>query len=584
MWYLLDIMCIPCAPGFFKNATGFGLCTPCPSGYFASHSQASTCSPCGGGPMANIICPSGSPNPLHFNNSLLEDSGYSPQLMEPIRSDLETMFYLMSWPVMLYVAGAVLCLMMGILMLGTFVREHPNWVLIESVLLRLNFFGSHGHSSTAQERKALNVQEDEGEEKEEPEPEDDDDASHEWNEHNREERKEKNKEGVPMVAWMGFMLTVFVVVTMFLFIAFSAFYLNYIFNKPTIVFQTVPVNKQDVEFIDSPIIDLTIILFGYNGPCMRTFNDTSEFIVKLDDELLSHEVWKTAEEGDSCKIVASIEQHTTSAGSVLSLRIQEGTLFITPPFVQAIGYNLTAHYKGEEGEEWRERRTPGVPAEEDEGESFCRGIITASPNFILRGDTFIHVAMNYRPVYACERTDERPSSPEFWDPSNLIKDEELSCEHTRASTKLFSVATTFRSQIPSHGYWDTSTSTPNNLNFSFNIQFQNGLMMSSVSVLTATSYGEVITTTIIAVIGIYELSHVFYNPLALGITWILHRWRQWRLSSSSSSSSSQHESWLARRWRVWKKYLRQSLDIWRNEEGDVLLDGADENTEEEASQ
>ena len=66
-----------------------------------------------------------------YNTSLVEYSSHSPHFMEPIRSELETMFYLMCWPVMLYVAGGVLTLSLCLFILGAFYAQHPNWQLME---------------------------------------------------------------------------------------------------------------------------------------------------------------------------------------------------------------------------------------------------------------------------------------------------------------------------------------------------------------------------------------------------------------------------------------------------------------------
>ena len=71
--------------------------------------------------------------------------------MEPIRSELETMFYLMCWPVMLYVAGGVLTLSLCLFILGAFYAQHPNWQLVEPYVLKMNFFSEKAEGGKKEE-------------------------------------------------------------------------------------------------------------------------------------------------------------------------------------------------------------------------------------------------------------------------------------------------------------------------------------------------------------------------------------------------------------------------------------------------
>jgi len=310
-----------------------------------------------------------------------------------------------------------------------------------------------------------------------------------------EDKEERDEDEVEVaVKWMGSLFTIFVAVTMILFVVFSGLYLHYVFNNPTVVFKTVPISKFEVQFLDEPNIDISV-LYGYNGPC--TVNSTfSDFEVSLDQEPIEFTLTKTE---NYCEVKLSTSE-PTPAGTMISLALRDEIFLPIPPYVQAIGYSLQANYHGVE-EEWRSVPTPGKDLKDDDGSSFCGGLILPSSSFLLRGNSLVQIAMNYRPVFSCDRLDQGPSSRDFWNPANILKQEKIGCENTRASTKLFSVGLVTKGQTPDTDYWAISADNLSPSNFSITLQFKSGLLAANVYVLTSTSYGEVITATVIAVIS-----------------------------------------------------------------------------------
>lgn len=296
--------------------------------------------------------------------------------------------------------------------------------------------------------------------------------------------------------WLGFLFTVFTFVTLILFLIFSMLYLQYILVHPTLSFKSMPNDHTfDGKPLNRPDLSLKLAFIGYNGAC------SSDSLIMTKSFEGSHPVLSYANDTRTCNVTFRLKNTSLLAGNTVFLNHKDSSPNVTVPFyAQALVYYLSATYN--DSAEWRHVMPPNSKTP---GRSYLRGILLPRRHNILRGQSAIKLQASFRPVWVCNRKQTSPSDSHFW--STILKNEEMECELTGASTKLFSIMSAQVGQDVEQNFWQ------HNANFSLTITFEDGGIISNTYIVTSTSYGALITVTIITVIGIYELIHFFFNPL-----------------------------------------------------------------------
>ena len=83
--------------------------------------------------------------------------------------------------------------------------------------------------------------------------------------------------------------------------------------------------------------------------------------------------------------------------------------------------------------------------------------------------------------------------------SPLFCSSKVACNTTRASTKVFSISQVLSTEVVKESFWEFG-------------QIQEGQFISHAYLLPSTSYGQVITAALLALLGLYELFHFFFKP------------------------------------------------------------------------
>lgn len=164
MWSINSKSCELCLPGQNKSEEGFGLCSLCPYGQKASLFGSATCVPCHRSPYGTVtVCPSGSRREFAYDPNQLAYSNYEPTFEFEPETDMETMFYIMCWPIFVYTVGGVLVLGAMLWVLNLFLRNDVRWRNCAQYLLKANLFTK---KEPEKHRGGDSIRHDEGKEEE----------------------------------------------------------------------------------------------------------------------------------------------------------------------------------------------------------------------------------------------------------------------------------------------------------------------------------------------------------------------------------------------------------------------------------
>ena len=490
-----------CLPGQHKDVAGFSSCSLCPVGTYSASTES--CLNCTRSPDPTYasLCPAGSWEQININSSELEFALALPEIDQEVRLDLEVLFYTSSWPIFLYVLGATLVLGIALIFF--------NWIFTQNPLWRQGVYQFHKMNIFSREHPP------------------DQDQGHHSHEHGSSHGR---TQGGGM-KWFGTLLTVFFVAVLALLIVFSIYYLSYSLTHSQRVFQIGPNTHKDKGPVDRPNLNISIYLYGMATKLCdpRAFLVETNFM--LQSPVPSFFYTFTPKGALECNISITINNTKIPNSGAITFNYLPPDVTGTPFYTQGIRYYVSADYAGTEVEDWLPAPSLGS---DDQGSSQMGGVIFAHPGYFLSGTSVIGIISTPQMVQLCEEDGDGTDSVSFW--ASFFKSGKLSCRNTIASAGHYSTSQIVLAELNSSRYGVESDG------FGVSLQFNEADHATTVLLIKSTSYSEVITATILVMIGLYHLCHILHaicENAALSGHKIWRKWCQKRTDSGSVQFESQ---------------------------------------------